>query len=96
MLIKALHNFTDKVIVARREKLLSSNNNLTDVKRDDDNVGGRQKMALLDLLLQSTIDGEYLTNSDIREEIDTFMFEGIAQQPPALNLSHELQVIFIV
>lgn len=82
MLIKALHNFTDKVIVARREKLLSNNNNAADVKRDDDNVGGRRKMALLDLLLQSTIDGEYLTNSDIREEIDTFMFEGIARKPP--------------
>lgn len=32
-------------------------------------------MNLLDILLVSTIDGKHLTNDDIREEIDTFMFE---------------------
>lgn len=78
-----MHSFTDKVIVARREKLLSANNNATDAESDD---GGRRKMALLDILLQSTIDGESLTNLDIREEIDTFMFEG-SLIAPALGRS---------
>jgi cytochrome P450 family 4 len=35
----------------------------------------KKKKALLDLLLTTTIDGKPLTNSDIREEIDTFIFE---------------------
>lgn len=34
------------------------------------------KMALLDILLQSTTaDGQFLSNEDISEEVDTFMFE---------------------
>lgn len=39
-------------------------------------MGMKKKMVLLDVLLQSTIDGKPLTNEDIREEVDTFMFEG--------------------
>lgn len=64
-LIQALHYFTDSVIKARRNELLT-NGEVTDEKK---------KKALLDLLLTTTIDGKALTNTDIREEIDTFMFE---------------------
>lgn len=76
LLIEALHEFTDKVIVARREKLLSGNAEVSE--HGDDVYGGRKKMALLDILLQSKVDGKFLTNEDIREEIDTFMFEVFA------------------
>ena len=72
-LIKALHNFTDKVIIARRKKLLENGNET--VKNEHEGFGGRKKMNLLDILLVSTIDGRFLNNEEIREEIDTFMFE---------------------
>lgn len=39
--------------------------------------GRNTKKALLDILLQSTVDGKSLSNEDIREEVDTFMFEVI-------------------
>lgn len=71
--LKVLHEFTDSVIVARRKEILQQNKNMSS---NTDDVGIKKKQALLDVLLQSTIDGKPLTNQDIREEVDTFMFEG--------------------
>lgn len=76
--IKVMHDFTDKVISERRDTLqksLSESNGKADNVEEDD-VGSKRRMALLDVLLQSTIDGKPLSNEDIREEVDTFMFEG--------------------
>ncbi|XP_055711730.1 cytochrome P450 4d10-like [Phlebotomus papatasi] len=76
--IKVLHDFTDRVIVARRNELLQSGKQDNNYNRytGDDGLGIKKKMALLDVLLQSTVDGKPLTNMDIREEVDTFMFAG--------------------
>lgn len=77
--VKVLHDFTDSVIVARRKELLSKQHlqNGNGVKNQEEEVlGVKKKNALLDVLLQTTIEGKPLSNYDIREEVDTFMFEG--------------------
>ncbi|CRK94498.1 CLUMA_CG008003, isoform A [Clunio marinus] len=72
--LKVLHNFTDSVIVSRRKELESTSH--ADNNENEIDFGIKKRKAFLDLLLQSTIDGNPLTNSDIREEVDTFMFGG--------------------
>ncbi|XP_063696604.1 cytochrome P450 4d1-like isoform X2 [Culicoides brevitarsis] len=76
-LIKILHGFTNKVITDRRQQLKENgillNNNSEDI---DEIYGKKAKLSFLDMLLNATIDGKPLTNDDIREEVDTFMFEG--------------------
>lgn len=70
-LLKTLHGFTDKVIVMRKEGLSKQS-----VLESNDDIGGKKKLALLDLLLLQKIDGVHLSDADIREEVDTFMFGG--------------------
>lgn len=75
--LHVLHNFTNSIILKRREELVRKINASEESPSKADVVGDKGKrMALLDILLQSTIDGQPLSNEDIREEVDTFMFEG--------------------
>ena len=61
-LLKVLHGFTDRVIAERRATRQVAASSVAD----------GQRLAFLDLLLEN----ESLSNADIREEVDTFMFEG--------------------
>lgn len=75
--LNILHSFTHDIVEKRRKTIIEEDGagevNYLD---DDDDVGIKKKPALLDVLLKATIDGKPLTNSEIAEEVDTFMFEG--------------------
>lgn len=72
--LEVLHGYTDSVIRSRRMEHRQAQRSADD---DDINeIGTRKKVAFLDMLLQATVDERPLTDLEIREEVDTFMFEG--------------------
>ncbi|XP_011864532.1 PREDICTED: cytochrome P450 4C1-like isoform X1 [Vollenhovia emeryi] len=81
-ILNILYKFTEKIIAERRNyhkltngQYLKNINN--DVEEDDAEIKGTRKkrLAMLDLLILASEEG-LLTDSDIKEEVDTFVFEG--------------------
>lgn len=70
---KKLHDFTLDVINTRRNFWKNQGINKQSLSTVDE-FGVKNKIAFLDLLLQSKIDGVPLDDISIREEVDTFMF----------------------
>ncbi|XP_076749847.1 cytochrome P450 4c3 [Xylocopa sonorina] len=67
--LRVTHGFVNKIIAERKAEWRSK-------KNDSSNERFQKRQALLDLLLEISKDGEVLTDDDIRDEVNTFMFAG--------------------
>jgi len=70
--LKVLHGFSMDIIKEKRKEYQAKKR---PANADDGEEFGKKKVALLDLLLQSE-EANQLSDSDVQEEIDTFIFEG--------------------
>lgn len=78
--LETVHGYTNKVIRDRKEVLLREKsvpgNGGSPAENSEENYGVKKRLAFLDLLLQGNEKNNQLTDDDVREEVDTFMFEG--------------------
>ncbi|XP_007126519.1 cytochrome P450 4V2 [Physeter macrocephalus] len=84
--LKILHNFTKNVITERANEMKRHEEGRSNDK--DFPPHNNKRRGFLDLLLNVTDDqGNKLSYEEIREEVDTFMFEGHDTTAAAINLS---------
>lgn len=73
--LQLLHDFTRKVIRDRKAQLVNEQQ-AGYVVDAGDSGGDKKRRAFLDLLLDHHLNDGELSEEDMREEVDTFMFEG--------------------
>ncbi|CAN8020263.1 unnamed protein product [Ixodes persulcatus] len=92
--IKELHEFTTKVIQGRKKELQKEPQEAFNNADDDDVYGMKSsyRRPFLDILLREHLkDPHNFTEEDVREEVDTFMFEG--HDTTAMGISWALYLI---
>jgi cytochrome P450 family 4 len=71
-LVKKLHQFTNEVIAKREDNFQPIKLDIT----DDFSYSKKKRLAMLDLLLTAKNQDGSIDDDGVREEVDTFMFEG--------------------
>jgi len=75
--IDVIHTYSKKVIKERKENYKLFNSQMSDANKNEIHHGKKYNKALLDLLIEVSEDGKVLSDQDIQEEVDTFMFAGV-------------------
>nr|XP_014350522.1 PREDICTED: cytochrome P450 4V2 isoform X2 [Latimeria chalumnae] len=84
--LKILHSFTESVIAERAQKMERLEEDTCNDSSDSESRSTKKRKAFLDMLLNTTDEeGNRLSLTDIREEVDTFMFEGHDTTAAAMN-----------
>ncbi|XP_025836096.1 cytochrome P450 4C1 [Agrilus planipennis] len=73
--VNILHGFTEKVIKERKGKLADTTTD-QEIHEDEEFIGKKKRKAFLDMLLEASKGGTIMNDLEIRQEVDTFMFEG--------------------
>ncbi|XP_023239646.1 cytochrome P450 4c3-like [Centruroides sculpturatus] len=92
--IETVHEFDRKVIREKKQKMieeLEDNQTIDNFQEEKEVTGVKKKRAFLDLLLYHHLTDGSLSEEDIREEVDTFMFEG--HDTTAMGISWSLYLL---
>lgn len=71
--LEILHGFTNKVIQDRTREVLARKRH-DSMSEEDYLLGKKKRLAFLDLLIETNRHERVLTDKEIQEEVDTFMF----------------------
>lgn len=85
--LKCLHDFSNTVIKNKRNELLMNNDHSKNENLINE-FGIKRRKVFLDLLLEfSQKEKDPLTEQELREEVDTFVFEGHDTTSSALSFA---------